>query len=63
LSADALTVPDEATMLGSPVDLSKVDVDAYVIAGAADHLCPWQLCPRPLSSAASRSVASWCGSR
>ena len=44
--ANALTVPDEATMLGSPVDLSKVDVDAYVIAGVADHLCPWQSCYR-----------------
>jgi polyhydroxyalkanoate synthase len=44
--ANALTVPDDATMLGSPVDLSKVDVDAYVIAGAADHLCPWQSCYR-----------------
>ena len=44
--ANALTVPDGATMLGSPVDLSKVDVDAYVIAGAADHLCPWQSCYR-----------------
>ena len=33
-------------MLGSPVDLSKVDVDAYVIAGIADHLCPWQSCYR-----------------
>ena len=44
--ANALTTPDEATMLGSPVDLSKVDVDAYVIAGATDHLCPWQSCYR-----------------
>ncbi len=43
---NALTVPEEATMLGSPVDLSKVDVDAYVIAGATDHLCPWQSCYR-----------------
>jgi class II poly(R)-hydroxyalkanoic acid synthase len=41
---NALTVPEAATMLGSPVDLSKVDVDAYVIAGATDHLCPWQSC-------------------
>jgi poly(3-hydroxyalkanoate) synthetase len=23
-----------------------VDVDAYVIAGIADHLCPWQACYR-----------------
>jgi polyhydroxyalkanoate synthase subunit PhaC len=44
--ANALTVPGGATMLGSPVDLSKVDVDTYVIAGVADHLCPWQACYR-----------------
>ena len=43
---NALTRPDAATMLGSPVDLSKVDTDAYVIAAAADHLCPWQSCYR-----------------
>ncbi len=43
---NALTKPDAATMLGSPVDLSKVDVDTYVIAGIADHLCPWQCCYR-----------------
>ena len=33
---------DEATMLGSPVDLGKVDVDSYVVAGIADHIVPWQ---------------------
>ena len=44
--ANALTVPDKATMAGSPVDLSKIDVDAYVIAGIADHICPWQSCYR-----------------
>ena len=43
---NALTKPDAATMLGSPVDLSKVDVDTYVIAGIADHICPWQSCYR-----------------
>jgi polyhydroxyalkanoate synthase subunit PhaC len=43
---NALTVPDAATMLGSPVDLAKVEVDSYVIAGVADHLCPWQSCYR-----------------
>ncbi|MGB6454048.1 MAG: alpha/beta fold hydrolase [Streptosporangiaceae bacterium] len=43
---NALVKPDAATMLGSPVDLSKVDVDAYVVAGIADHLCPWQSCYR-----------------
>ena len=41
-----LTRPGEATMLGSPVDLATVDTDAYLVAGAADHLCPWQACYR-----------------
>ncbi len=39
-----LTQPGAATMLGSPVDLSAVTVPNYVIAGIADHLCPWQSC-------------------
>ncbi len=43
---NALTKVDAATMLGSPVDLSKVDIDSYVVAGIADHLCPWQSCYR-----------------
>jgi polyhydroxyalkanoate synthase len=44
--ARALAKPDTATMLGSPVDLARVDVDSYVVAGIADHLCPWQSCYR-----------------
>jgi len=43
---NALTHPGAAKMLGSPVDLPKVDLDSYVIAGIADHLCPWQSCYR-----------------
>jgi polyhydroxyalkanoate synthase len=43
---NALTRPGAASMLGSPVDLAKLDADAYVVAGAADHLCPWQSCYR-----------------
>jgi polyhydroxyalkanoate synthase subunit PhaC len=44
--SNALTKPGEASMLGSPVDLSKVDTDSYVAAGIADHICPWQSCYR-----------------
>jgi polyhydroxyalkanoate synthase subunit PhaC len=42
--ANALVTPGAATMLGSPVDLGKVDVDAYLVAGITDHLCPWESC-------------------
>ena len=41
---NALVDPGAATMLGSPIDLGAVDVDSYVTAGVADHLCPWQNC-------------------
>ena len=42
--SNALVTPGAATMLGQPVDLSKVEIDSYLIAGVADHICPWQSC-------------------
>ncbi len=30
------------TVLGTPVDLRKVALDAYVVAGSTDHIVPWQ---------------------
>ncbi|MGY1633044.1 PHA/PHB synthase family protein [Geodermatophilus sp. SYSU D01186] len=50
-----LAQPGAATMLGSPVDLSKVEVDAYVTAGIADHICPWQSCYRTTQLLGGRS--------
>jgi polyhydroxyalkanoate synthase subunit PhaC len=44
--ANALVTPGAATMLGSPVDLGKIDLDAYLVAGITDHLCPWESCYR-----------------
>jgi len=41
-----LVEPDGVTVLGTPVDLRRVDVDAYVVAGIADHITPWQSCYR-----------------
>ncbi len=38
---NALTKPDAVSMLGSPVDLSKINVDSYVVAGIDDHISPW----------------------
>ena len=56
LAADnALTRPGAAAMGGSPVDLAKVDTDAYVVAGVADHLCPWQSCYRSTQLLGGRS--------
>ncbi|NEA30581.1 alpha/beta fold hydrolase [Streptomyces sp. SID13031] len=43
---NTLTHPGAATMLGTAVDLGKVGVPAYIVAGIADHICPWQSCYR-----------------
>jgi polyhydroxyalkanoate synthase len=32
------------TALGTPIDMSKVTVPAYVVAGVTDHITPWQAC-------------------
>src|SRR3954469_2002736 len=60
---NALAEPGRATMLGTPVDLSTVTTDAYVTAGIADHLCPWQACYRTtqLLGGESRFILSTSG--
>jgi polyhydroxyalkanoate synthase subunit PhaC len=47
--SNALTRPGEVSMLGSPVDLSSIDRDSYLVAGITDHICPWQSCYRSTS--------------
>ncbi|MEV6217179.1 alpha/beta fold hydrolase [Nocardia sp. NPDC051833] len=41
-----LATPGAVTVLGTPVDLGDVTVDSYVVAGSADHICPWTNCYR-----------------
>jgi polyhydroxyalkanoate synthase len=38
---NALVHPGDATVLGTPVDLSQITVDSYLVAGIADHITPW----------------------
>src|SRR6202453_3470390 len=45
-AGNTLVQPGAATMLGSPVDLSAVNRDSYIVAGITDHICPWQSCYR-----------------
>jgi len=60
---NALTKPGALTLLGTPVDLSKVDVDNYVVAGSTDHICPWDSCYRSshLLGGTTRFVLSTAG--
>jgi polyhydroxyalkanoate synthase subunit PhaC len=45
-SQNQLREPGGVTLLGTPVDLSAVTADSYLVAGVADHITPWQNCYR-----------------
>ena len=60
---NSLVEPGEATVLGTPVDLAKITADAYIVAGQADHITPWQNCYRTVNllGSSSRFVLSSSG--
>jgi polyhydroxyalkanoate synthase subunit PhaC len=60
---NVLAKPGAMTVRGVPVDLSRVAVDAYVVAGIADHLTPWHACYRTtqLLGGESRFILSTSG--
>jgi polyhydroxyalkanoate synthase subunit PhaC len=41
---NSLTRPGASTVLGVPIDLGAITVDAYIAAGIADHITPWESC-------------------
>ena len=54
--ANALTKPGAASMLGSPVDLSQINVDSYLVAGIEDHISPWPSAYRATQLLGSRNI-------
>jgi polyhydroxyalkanoate synthase subunit PhaC len=58
-----LVTGDAITVLGTPIDLSRVDTDSYIVAGIADHITPWQSCYRTtqLLGGSTRFVLSTSG--
>ncbi|HEY1592387.1 MAG TPA: alpha/beta fold hydrolase [Solirubrobacteraceae bacterium] len=38
---NSLTQAGGVSVLGTPVELSKVDLDSYIVAGSNDHIVPW----------------------
>jgi len=42
--SNALTQPGMHKVFGTPIDLSRVINDAYIISGLTDHITPWQAC-------------------
>lgn len=41
-----LAHPGALNVLGTDIDLGKITADSYVVAGSADHICPWTNCYR-----------------
>jgi polyhydroxyalkanoate synthase len=39
-----LKAPGKITALGTPIDMSLMNVPSYVVAGITDHITPWQAC-------------------
>jgi polyhydroxyalkanoate synthase len=60
---NSLTRPGALTVLGVPIDLAKITVDCYVVAGITDHITPWENCYRSaqLFGGTTRFVLSTSG--
>ncbi|HEY4736235.1 MAG TPA: alpha/beta fold hydrolase, partial [Xanthobacteraceae bacterium] len=41
---------------GTPLDMARVDLDSYVVAGLSDHITPWQGCYNTAKLYGSRST-------
>jgi polyhydroxyalkanoate synthase len=60
---NTLTRPGGVSVLGTPVDLSRIEVPTFVTGAVNDHLTPWTGCYRttPLLSGPSTFVLSNAG--
>ena len=60
---NSLTKPGGVSVLGTPVNLEKVDLDTYIVAGSNDHIVPWDNAYRStqLLGGESRFVLSTSG--
>lgn len=48
--------PGKVTLAEHPVDLSKVQQDAFVVAGQTDHITPWHACYRTTQLLGSKKI-------
>ena len=46
VAGNQMVHPGGMTVLGTPIDLSRITTDTYVAAGKTDHITPWQACYR-----------------
>ena len=46
VAGNQLVHPGTMKVLGTPIDMSRISCDTYVVAGRTDHITPWQTCYR-----------------
>ncbi len=44
LTTNPFVNPGRVVLCGTPLDMRRLDMDSYVIAGLSDHITPWQGC-------------------
>jgi polyhydroxyalkanoate synthase len=44
IEANPFIDPGRLEIRGAPLDMRRIDMDSYVIAGATDHITPWRGC-------------------
>jgi polyhydroxyalkanoate synthase len=62
MAGNQLVHPGTMTVLGTPVDISRIACDTYVVAGRTDHITPWRTCYRTTQLVSGRSQFVLCSS-
>jgi polyhydroxyalkanoate synthase len=44
IGSDPFVHPGRLELRGTPIDMRRLDLDSYIIAGITDHITPWQGC-------------------
>jgi len=56
IGANPFVNAGQLVVRGTPLDMARVDLDSYVIAGLSDHITPWQGCYNTAKLYGSRST-------
>jgi len=62
VAENQLVYPGAMKVLGTPIDISRVACDTYVVAGRTDHITPWHTCYRTTQMVSGRTQFVLCSS-
>jgi polyhydroxyalkanoate synthase subunit PhaC len=62
VQGNQLVHPGGMTVLGTPIDISRISCDTYVAAGRTDHITPWETSYRTTQMVSGHSEFVMCSS-